>query len=424
MEAPVRPHRRLKWKYTGVVVALVAAAVVSLGLTELYFSYQDTKRALTGVERDKAFTAATSIEQLMQELVLELESVAQPTTASGAAGLDEWQQDFNRLLGREDFFSQLEYLDAAGREQVRDDPARGRPPRQRDRPLAERRVPSERGRRSGISGPSTSRTGSQPHMTIAVAERAPGRGVVVADVDLSFVPEVVERARTGTAGYAYAVDSKGVLVAHPDTDLLLRHTNMASLPQVQAALRGRGQDADARDDRTRPGRDEGPERVPDDRLARLARLRRGAAERGLRAARVGDLAHRDPARRLPPARERDRRPARAPARSADRVDPGRSREDRLRRPRPADRHHEPRRARRARGGVQPHGRAARGVLREPRAEGRRADAGACGDARAARREEPRARDGEPPQVAVPGEHVARAADAAERDPRLLAALAR
>ncbi len=122
MEAPVRPHRRLKWKYTGVVVALVAAAVLSLGLTELYFSYQDSKRALTRVERDKAFTAATSIEQLMQELVLELESVAQPTTASGAAGLDERQQDFNRLLGREEFFSELQYLDAAGREQVRENP--------------------------------------------------------------------------------------------------------------------------------------------------------------------------------------------------------------------------------------------------------------------------------------------------------------
>ena len=59
------------------------------------------------------------------------------------------------------------------------------------------------------------------------------------------MPDVVDRARIGTAGYAYAVDSKGVLVAHADTDLLLRHTNMASLPQVQAALRGRGQDADA-----------------------------------------------------------------------------------------------------------------------------------------------------------------------------------
>jgi two-component system NtrC family sensor kinase len=244
MEAPVRPHRRLKWKYTGVVVALVAAAVLSLGLTELYFSYQDTKRALTGVERDKAFTAATSIEQLMQELVLELESVAQPTTASGAAGLDEWRQDLNRLLARKDFFSELRYLDAAGREQVRVDPLKV------DRigggvdlsqSAAFRRARAE-GR---YLGPVYFENGSQPHMTIAVAERAPGRGVVVADVDLTFVPDVVDRARTGTAGYAYAVDSKGVLVAHANTDLLLRHTNMASLPQVQAALRGRGQDADA-----------------------------------------------------------------------------------------------------------------------------------------------------------------------------------
>ena len=40
------------------------------------------------------------------------------------------------------------------------------------------------------------------------------------------------------------------------------------------------------------------------------------------------------------------------------------------------------------------------------------------------REEPRARGGEPAQVGVPGEHVARAADAAERDHRLLAGAAR
>ena len=63
MEAPGRPHRRLIWKYTAVVVTLVAAAIVSVGLTELYFTYQDSKRALTRVERDKASTAADVIEQ-------------------------------------------------------------------------------------------------------------------------------------------------------------------------------------------------------------------------------------------------------------------------------------------------------------------------------------------------------------------------
>ena len=49
VEGPARPHRRLIWKYAAVVVILVAAAIVSVGLTELYFSYQDSKRALTRV---------------------------------------------------------------------------------------------------------------------------------------------------------------------------------------------------------------------------------------------------------------------------------------------------------------------------------------------------------------------------------------
>ena len=81
-----------------VVVTLVAAAIISVGLTELYFSYHDSKKALTRVERDKASSAATSIEQLMQKLSLELDAVAQPTIEQGAAGLAERKQDFHRLL--------------------------------------------------------------------------------------------------------------------------------------------------------------------------------------------------------------------------------------------------------------------------------------------------------------------------------------
>ena len=159
MEAPARPHRRLIWKYTAVVVALVAAAIVSVGLTELYFSYQDSKRALTRVERDKASSAATSIEQLMQDILRELEAVAQPTVAQGAAGLGERNQDFHRLLGAEKLVSQLSYLDADGKEQRPGLPARARPPRQRDRPLAGARSSSARGRTSGTSAPSTSSAG-------------------------------------------------------------------------------------------------------------------------------------------------------------------------------------------------------------------------------------------------------------------------
>ena len=240
MESPVRPHRRLKWKYTAVVVALVAAAIVSVGLTELYFSYQDSKRALSRFEENKAFTAASSIEQLVQEILLDLDTVAQPTVATGGKGRQERAEDFHRLLLRNELVSQLRYLDADGREQARASPL------EVDR-LASgidlSRSPAFRQARSDkrYLGPVYFERGSQPHMRIAVAERAPGRGVVVADIDLSFVTPEIERARVGTAGYAYAVDGRGVLVTHPDDDLVRRKTSFASLPQVRRALDGPGE---------------------------------------------------------------------------------------------------------------------------------------------------------------------------------------
>ncbi len=124
MDAPARPHRRLIWKYTAVVVALVAAAVVSVGLTELYFSYQDSKRALTRVEQDKAASAADAIELTMQDILDRLEGLAQPTTETGRAGLEERTQDFHGLLLRNELVSELTYLDAAGRERLRASPLR------------------------------------------------------------------------------------------------------------------------------------------------------------------------------------------------------------------------------------------------------------------------------------------------------------
>ena len=250
MEPPARPHRRLIWKYTAVVGALVAAAIVSVGLTELYFSYQDSKRALTRAEQDKASAATASIEQTMEEVLRELEALAQPTSETERAGLVERNQGFHGLFLRNRLVSQLSYLDAAGKERVRASP------------LEVDRIDSgidfsesPKFLRARSEKPYFGRVyfqhGSQPHVTVAVAE--PGRGgVVVAEIDLGFVGPIIERARTGTAGYAYAVDRRGELFVHPDIDLVLRHTNFASLPQVQAALRA---PADAPADAVTTGRD-------------------------------------------------------------------------------------------------------------------------------------------------------------------------
>jgi signal transduction histidine kinase len=237
VDASARPHRRLIWKYAAVVVTLVAAAVVSVGLTELYFSYQDSKKALTRVERDKASSAATSIEQRIQEILRELDDAAQPTVQPRAAGLLEREDNFHRLLLRDEFVDQVSYLDRAGKERVRVsslEPDRIGPGADLSGSRYFIHARAERqylGRVYFVGG-------SRPHMKISVAERAPGRGVVLAKIDLSSVRDVVERARVGTGGYAYAVDARGQLITHPDVNLVLRHTSFASLPQVRAALRG------------------------------------------------------------------------------------------------------------------------------------------------------------------------------------------
>jgi signal transduction histidine kinase len=219
-------------------VTLVAAAVISVGLTELYFSYQDSKRALTGFERDKASSAATSIEQLVQDLLLELDALAQPTTSTGSAGLRERNQDFHRLLDRDRSISRVSYVDANGHERVRTSAL------ETDRIGTGTGTDLSRSPTFQVARAKQRYFGrvhfenGSPHLTVSVAERAPGHGVVVADIDLHSIRQVIDRAHVGTAGYAYAVDSHGELVTHPDINLVLRHTSFAALPQVRAALRG------------------------------------------------------------------------------------------------------------------------------------------------------------------------------------------
>jgi signal transduction histidine kinase len=251
-------HHRLMWKYTAVVVVLVAAAIVSVGVTELYFSYEDGKLAVTRVEADKASSAAVSIDQFIREIVDDLDSVAgSPVDPDRSVRL----QDFGALLQRQKVFSELIYLDAHGHDCVHAysfeiDKIQSR---------------TCEGDRSG--SPEFVRTkadtpyfgdvafderDARPHMTVAVAESGPGAGVIVADVDLRSVVDAIARARIGDTGYAYAINSTGELIAHPDKNLVLGHTNLATLPQVHAALAGA---AMVRADVVTNGRDPGGHEV-------------------------------------------------------------------------------------------------------------------------------------------------------------------
>ena len=55
-------------KYVAVFVILVSGALITSGLVEMYFSYQENQSALLTIQREKAAGAATRIEQFLQEI--------------------------------------------------------------------------------------------------------------------------------------------------------------------------------------------------------------------------------------------------------------------------------------------------------------------------------------------------------------------
>src|SRR5262249_17927281 len=84
---------------------------------------------------------------------------------------------------------------------------------------------------------------SEPYMTIAIAGRGDEAGVTVSEVNLKFIWDVVSQIKVGQAGHAYVVDARGLLIAHPDISLVLQKTELAGLPQIQAAAPGPGRPA-------------------------------------------------------------------------------------------------------------------------------------------------------------------------------------
>lgn len=65
-------------------------------------------------------------------------------------------------------------------------------------------------------------------------------GVLVAKLDLTQMWQWISEVQIGETGYAFIVDRKGNLIAHPETERVLAHSNFASLPIVKDFLERKG----------------------------------------------------------------------------------------------------------------------------------------------------------------------------------------
>jgi signal transduction histidine kinase/ActR/RegA family two-component response regulator len=231
-ERPRTMRGRLFRKYAATFVAVVCLALVSSGLVDIWFSYQEQRALLVRIQQGQAEAAAASIGQFLTEIEHQMEwATLLPWSRES---MEQWRFDAVRLLREVPAITELTQLDADGREL-------SRMSRQAEDVIASEidhsREPAfiDAMAKKLHFGPVYFLEGSEPYMTLALAGARRENGVIIAQVNLKFIWDVVSRIKVGRHGVAYVVDAQSRLIAHPDISLVLGNINMSHLPQVQAA---------------------------------------------------------------------------------------------------------------------------------------------------------------------------------------------
>src|SRR6201993_4939499 len=226
---------RLFTKYVALFVAVVAVALASNGIFEVFFYYREHKAALIRIQHEQAEAAAAKISQFIKEIESQLGWTTQLPWS--AASLESRRFDALRLLRQVPAITELAQVDSTGHERLK---VSRLAMDVVDSGLDLSKDPkfTEAVAHKVYYGPVYFRREPEPYMTLALAGTRKDAGVSIAEVNLKLIWDVVSQIKVGEHGHAYVVGSQGRLIAHPDISLVLRNTDMSRLPQVQAAQAG------------------------------------------------------------------------------------------------------------------------------------------------------------------------------------------
>jgi signal transduction histidine kinase len=222
---------RLFTKYVTLFAAVVCVALLTNGLSEIWFLYQDHKSSLLHIQQEQAEGASAKISQFLQEIEAQLGWTTQlPWTK---ATLEQRRIDLMRLLRQVPAITELVQIDPAGTERLRVSRLQTNTiDTQVDRTSDPRFVQAVR--LGKYYSNVYFRHESEPYLTLALSPRREA-GVTVAEVNLKFIKDVLAQIKVGKHGQAYVIDADNRLIAHPDINLVLRGSNLSNLPQVQTA---------------------------------------------------------------------------------------------------------------------------------------------------------------------------------------------
>src|SRR5262249_16056346 len=220
--------------------------LVANGLLDIWLSYREQKALLIRIQREQAESIAAKIDQFIKEIESQ---VGWATQLPWSAAMTEQRRlDGLRLLRQLPAITELAQLDSAGKERLRVsrvaiDVIDSQVDRSNEAAFVQavaRRI---------YHGPVYFRLESEPFMTLALAGARREAGVSLAEVNLTFIWDVISQIKVGERGlayvigqmkgggrgWAYVIDEHGRLIAHSDISLVLSNSDVSHLAQVRAA---------------------------------------------------------------------------------------------------------------------------------------------------------------------------------------------
>src|SRR5262249_30641669 len=192
MRAMARAQRggRLFRKYVLLFAGVLCAALVANGLLDIWFSYREQKALLIRIQREQAEAVAAKIGQFIKEIESQLNWATQLPWSAGM--IEQRRLDGLRLLRQVPAITGPAELESAGKERLRVsrvamDVIDSQIDRSKEAAFVEAVT------RRAYHGPLYFHQESEPYMTLSVAGARREAGVSLAQVNLTFIWDVISQ---------------------------------------------------------------------------------------------------------------------------------------------------------------------------------------------------------------------------------------
>ncbi len=232
-----RRRERLVRSYFFASVILIAGGLISAGLLEIYFRYEEGLEQVGLMQQDAANGAALRIERFIQDIATTMTAATKSAEINSPEISKEYEFELKRLLFLAPAITEAVALDTDGVIQAQASRFRAASP------LLRKNFSQSAAFRESKQGKSY--FGSvylrdlEPYVTVAVPiVQLPGEimGVLQAETSLRDVLDVVSSVKLGRAGYGYVITRSGDLIAHSNVRLVLQRRKIGQLDHVKTAF--------------------------------------------------------------------------------------------------------------------------------------------------------------------------------------------